>query len=71
MYPNPNNGVFNLVGLPIGTYKIIDIMGAEVHRFRVESADIQKLNLIHLAKGVYQVASEEQKLMHNKVVIMD
>jgi hypothetical protein len=71
IYPNPNQGVFNIAGLPTGTYKILNLMGAEVFRFTVESTDAQILNLSHLAKGVYQIASEEKKLMHNKVVITD
>ena len=71
IYPNPNQGVFHIAGLPTGTYKIMNVMGAEVFRFTVENADVQLLNLSHLAKGVYQVASDDTKIMHNKVVIMD
>jgi hypothetical protein len=71
IYPNPNQGVFNIAGLPIGSYKIMNLMGAEVFQFNVDNMDAQLLNLSHLAKGVYQIASEEHKLMHNKVVITD
>jgi PKD repeat protein len=71
IYPNPNQGVFHIAGLPTGTYKILNLMGAVVFDFTVENSDVQLLNLSHLAKGVYQVASEDIKIMHNKVVIMD
>ena len=71
IYPNPNQGVFNIAGLPTGTYKILNLMGAEVFQFTVESTDAQLLNLSHLAKGVYQVTSDAVKIMHNKVVITD
>ena len=71
IYPNPNQGIFQISGLPIGSYKIMNLMGAEVYRFRVENTDIQTLNLEHLAKGVYQVASEDIKIIHNKIVITD
>ncbi len=71
IYPNPNQGVFNIAGLPKGIYKIMNLMGSEVYRFRVENTDIQTLNLEQLAKGVYQVASEDIKIIHNKVVITD
>jgi PKD repeat protein len=71
IYPNPNQGIFQISGLPIGSYKIMNLMGAEVYRFRVENTDIQTLNLEQLAKGVYQVASEDIKIIHNKVVITD
>ena len=71
IYPNPNQGVFNIAGLPTGTYKIMNLMGAEVFQFTVESTDAQLLNLSHLAKGVYQVTSDAVKIMHNKVVITD
>ena len=71
IYPNPNQGVFHIAGLPTGTYKILNLMGAVVFDFTVENSDVQLLNLSHLAKGVYQVASEDIKIIHNKVVIMD
>jgi riboflavin synthase len=71
IYPNPNHGVFNIAGLPTGSYKIMNLMGAEVFQFTVESTDAQLLNLSHLAKGVYQVTSDAIKIMHNKIVIMD
>ena len=71
IYPNPNQGVFHIAGLPTGTYKILNLMGAEVFQFTVESTDAQLLNLSHLAKGVYQVTSDAVKIMHNKVVITD
>ena len=71
IYPNPNQGVFQIAGLPTGTYKILNLMGAVVFDFTVENSDVQLLNLSHLAKGVYQVASEDIKIMHNKVVITD
>jgi riboflavin synthase/PKD repeat protein len=71
IYPNPNQGVFNIAGLPIGSYKIMNLMGAEVFQFNVDKTDAQLVNLSHLAKGVYQIASEQHKLMHNKVVITD
>ena len=71
IYPNPSQGVFNIAGLPTGTYKILNLMGAEVFQFNVESTDAQLLNLSHLAKGIYQISSEDLKIMHNKVVITD
>jgi hypothetical protein len=71
IYPNPNHGVFNIAGLPTGSYKIMNLMGAEVFGFTVENLDVQLLNLSHLAKGVYQVTSDAIKIMHNKVVITD
>jgi hypothetical protein len=71
IYPNPSQGVFNIAGLPTGTYKILNLMGAEVFQFNVESTDAQLLNLSHLAKGLYQISTEDLKIMHNKVVITD
>ena len=71
IYPNPSQGVFNIAGLPTGTYKILNLMGAEVFQFNVESTDAQLLNLSHLAKGLYQISSDDLKIMHNKVVITD
>jgi hypothetical protein len=71
IYPNPTQGVFNIAGLPTGTYKILNLMGAEVFQFNVESTDAQLLNLSHLAKGLYQISSDDLKIMHNKVVITD
>jgi len=71
IYPNPNQGVFHIAGLPTGTYKILNLMGAVVFDFTVDNSDVQLLNLSHLAKGVYQVASGNTKIMHNKVVITD
>ncbi|MBP6460368.1 MAG: T9SS type A sorting domain-containing protein, partial [Bacteroidia bacterium] len=71
IYPNPNQGVFNIAGLPTGSYKIMNLMGAEVFDFTVENLEVQLLNLSHLAKGVYQVTSDTVKIMHNKVVITD
>ena len=71
IYPNPTQGVFNITGLPTGTYKILNLMGASVFQFTVESTDAQLLNLSHLAKGLYQISTEDLKIMHNKVVITD
>ena len=71
IYPNPTQGVFNITGLPTGTYKILNLMGASVFQFTVESTDAQLLNLSHLAKGLYQISSDDLKIMHNKVVITD
>ena len=71
IYPNPNQGIFNISGLQIGTYKIINLIGAEVYHFTVDGSDIQRFNLSHLAKGVYHLASEEIKIMNNKIVITD
>ena len=71
IYPNPSQGVFNIAGLPTGTYKILNLMGTEVFQFNVESTDAQLLNLSHLAKGLYQISSDDLKIMHNKVVITD
>ena len=71
IYPNPNPGVFYISGLPTGTYKIVNLMGAEVYRFTIENTDIQQFNLEHLAKGVYQVTSDTVKIIHNKFVITE
>ena len=71
IYPNPNNGTFNIAGLPNGTYKLVDMVGAEVHRFTIVSDEIKQLNLTNLAKGVYHIVDEERQIMNNKVVITD
>ena len=71
IYPNPNTGLFSISGLPLGTYKLMNLMGAEVYHFTVENTDIQQFNLEHLAKGIYQVTSDSFKIMHHKVVITD
>ena len=71
IYPNPNNGSFNIAGLPNGTYKLVDMVGAEVHRFTIVSDEIKQLNLTNLARGVYHIVDEERQIMNNKVVITD
>ncbi len=69
IYPNPNNGVFNVAGLPIGTYKLLDMVGAEVYRFTVLTDEIQKLNVTNLTNGVYYIVDDSRQIVNNKVVI--
>ena len=71
VYPNPNTGMFSISGLPVGTYKIMNLLGGEVYRFSVDNSNAQFFDLSHLAKGVYQVTSDTVKIRHNKVVITE
>jgi hypothetical protein len=71
IYPNPNNGIFSVSGLTTGTYKIFDVLGTEVHSFRIQTNEIVSLDLSHLAKGVYHFATEDAQKLNGKVVITD
>jgi hypothetical protein len=65
IYPNPNNGFFNIV-IPVkGTYNIINAIGQTISTFVIEE-DNQQLEMNNLTQGVYYVIGKSAK---SKIVV--
>lgn len=71
VYPNPNNGVFQLKGAQLEACKrltIINILGESVYQNNnIDS----KLNLSHLPKGVYVIQLHDNEKSFSKKIIIE
>lgn len=72
IFPNPNNGLFHIEGLPIGTtIQVRNSVGAQVHEEDVTDS-FTTLDLQQLSPGFYSVAiyqPSEGIIHHEKVII--
>ena len=72
VYPNPNNGMFNVV-VPAGAQKmeLMDMKGALVKTIQVDSkAASHPLNLTGYAKGIYMLqVVVNGKIQTTKIVV--
>lgn len=77
LFPNPNNGIFNLkfnppFNMPFSV-KIFSILGEQVYSREFEQANavaVITLNLQHLTKGVYQISvSDNENIFTRKLII--
>jgi hypothetical protein len=76
IYPNPNSGVFNLVGLLAGSYNIAvyDIMGKQIYRSDKTIVDgklAKEIELDAVSNGVYFVKIQGDKGVTNKKIIIE
>lgn len=53
VYPNPNNGVFFIKGLPTGQYRVVDAIGRSITQFVAQNSDNTILDLSHISNGLY------------------
>ncbi|HET8839262.1 MAG TPA: T9SS type A sorting domain-containing protein [Flavobacteriaceae bacterium] len=73
LFPNPNNGIFTLKGLPESPLKIriVDILGRNIQVFseRIFSSDFQ-VSLNNLEKGIYflEIRGENAKQVFKFIV---
>ena len=68
LYPNPNNGIFNIVGLEIeSTVKVTNSLGELIY---FEKSASQKLNLNYLNKGIYFVHINNSRTSTSKKIII-
>ena len=68
LYPNPNNGIFNIEGLEIeSTVKITNSLGELIY---FEKSASQKLNLNYLNKGIYFVHINNSRTSTSKKFII-
>jgi len=65
VYPNPNNGEFNLVVPELGVYSIINSIGQTVATIEVKESS-QTISIRGLADGIYYVIGKTAKA---KIVI--
>jgi len=66
IYPNPNNGAFNMLIPFKGTYSIIDAIGQTVSTFTIED-DNQKMEMNNLSQGIYYIIGKSTK---SKIVVV-
>ena len=75
IYPNPNNGMFNisLLNKPANNLDIVikNVLGQIVHQDYINSSGSIDLNLQHLKKGVYIVDLLDNNSISNtgKIII--
>ncbi|MBK7666267.1 MAG: T9SS type A sorting domain-containing protein [Sphingobacteriaceae bacterium] len=60
IYPNPNNGEFNLVVPEQGVYTIINSIGQTVETIEVKE-NVQTISIQGLADGIYYVIGKSAK----------
>jgi hypothetical protein len=53
IYPNPNNGIFNVTSSVGSTIQIIDISGRIIRTIDVTNADVLGVDLTEFGAGIY------------------
>jgi len=58
LYPNPANGIFNIEIEKPGKLKIYNTLGALVYETNFTEAGNFKIDIAHLANGIYHVKTQ-------------
>jgi PKD repeat protein len=75
VYPNPSNGVFNIIlqnQAGAGSLSIYNLQGAEVYKTTTsEQSSVHQINLSELNKGVYFIHYVDEMNTHVKKVVVE
>lgn len=72
LYPNPTNGVVNILGLEQGNYNVVvyNVNGLQVFKTTLRFTDKKQINLQGLTKGIYFInITGDKKVEQLKVIL--
>lgn len=70
VFPNPNNGVFNIQSTKEGTYSIMNSLGQTVRSFKLNAINNYSLNIENLSNGIYYIVGYNKNEMSRQKFVV-